>query len=167
MRLKSVFKILGWIAGFVGIGGFVTALEWLSEDQTVSVDIHFGDRCARGSLQWMKNETLIPESWALNGAATQLRICDNVTISEQKPKFPAALARSYPGCLDIDEENKTLTMQLNVEAVCYDREKGDFLCDGADRRAQVEPASSSIVEARAYLMNCTASFFENTIKPNR
>lgn len=165
MRLHLVLKVLVWIVGFVGVGGFVLVVEYFCKDQTVSVDIHPGNRCLHGGLKWMKDETIIPESWTLEGAAAQLRICDNTTVSAEKPDFPATLAQSYPGCIDIDEESMTLSLKLNVKAVCDDRLRTGYLCDGSDVAAQEEPDSSLLVQNRAELLNCTRGFFNSISKP--
>ena len=165
-RLHRIFKILVWIVTFLGLGGIYELVDWYYEDKTVSVDIHPGSRCSRGGLKWMQDRTFIPDGWTLEGDAAELRICDNNTVSEQKPAFPVELAQTYPGCLHIDEESKTLSMQLNARAVCDDKENSNgYLCDGADEAAQMEPKNTSLVQVRAKLNDCTENFFEESSKP--
>ena len=113
----------------------------------------------------MKDVTIIPEGWTLEGGAAQLRICDNSTVIAQKPNFPTTLAQSYPGCVDIDEESMTLSMKLNVNAVCDDRSRTGYLCDGSDVAAQEEPNSLFLVKNRSELLDCTEQFFDEQSKP--
>lgn len=139
----SLRDIPAWVVGTIltaVVGGVPTAIwviPWVErrldgDGGPVRVDFQAEAGCPSGDLSRLREAFGDPATPLLEGAEG-LVICHAEALESTPEGLPAALVRTFPGCLE--QRGGGLALMRASPAVCALPEPGRFLCDGAAARA--------------------------------
>lgn len=120
----------------------------------VRVDFQAEAGCPSGRLSRLREAFDDPAAPLLDGAEG-LVICHSEALETTAESLPAALVRTFPGCLE--RRGGGLALMRASPAVCALPEPGRFLCDGAaarsfpggaaaDREAEPTPCPAALLD---------------------